>query len=414
MDDKTTKLTSVKPTWRNRLSLKPRTGFSIPNRVRRASFGLGALLIAAAAGFGGGLLANRNTDTINTSSLSSQRKIVSSQDQLISQISKEVGPSVVSITTSSTQRTTDLFGYSTTQDQKAAGTGMIISKQGYILTNRHVVASGTKTVAVTLQNGTTYDDVEIVGRTSSGDSLDVAILKIKDLKGQTLKPVTFGSSGDASVGNSVVAIGNALGQFENTVTSGIISGFGRSVTASDGGYNTGDSEDLVNLIQTDAAINQGNSGGPLVDLNGRVIGINTAIASDAQSIGFAIPIDDVRGLINRILATGKFERPYLGVRYVQLDNETAEAYGIDQTKGAYVVPSAYGGSEPVVADSPAEKAGLKAGDVITKVNDDDVTKADPLSARLNKYQVGDSVDLTVVRSGKTIHLTAKLDAAPTN
>jgi serine protease Do len=407
--------TPGKSTWRSRFSnfKKPSVSMISP-RIRRGSFGLLALLVAASAGFGGGLVAGRNGDNINTSSLSSQRKIVSSQGQLIGQISKDVGPSVVSVTTNVTQQTTDFFGFDSSQDAQAAGTGMIISRDGYILTNRHVVPSGTTSVSVTLQDGTIYNDVEVVGRTNSSDSLDVAILKIKDLKGTSLTSVTFGSSSDASVGDSVVAIGNALGQFENTVTSGIISGFGRSVTASDGSTSSAKSEDLVNLIQTDAAINEGNSGGPLVNLNGQVIGINTAIASGAQSIGFAIPIDDVRGLISRVLSTGKFERPYLGVRYVMLSSEVADRYGISQTKGAYVIPSAVSGSDSVLGGSPADKAGLRAGDVITRVGDTDLDTSHTLTTTLNKYQPGDSVELTVVRDGKTMHLSAKLEAAPTS
>lgn len=365
------------------------------------------VLVAAAAGFAGGELSHQD-DALSGGSLSQQKKVVSSEGQLINQISKQVGPSVVSISTNTTTQTEGYFGFGgQSQNQSAAGTGMIISKDGYILTNRHVVPAGTTSITVTLTDGTSYDNVSVVGRTSANDSLDVAVLKIKDLKGKQLSSVVFGNSGQASVGDAVVAIGNALGEFQNTVTSGIISGFGRSVTAGGGSYDAS-TEDLVNLIQTDAAINEGNSGGPLVNLNGQVIGINTAIASDAQNIGFAIPIDDVKGLIGQVLKTGKFQRPFLGVRYVQLTKELAEQYGIKQTSGAYIIPRAISGQPGVVSGSPAANAGLQAGDVITKIDTTRLTTNYGLSTALNKYQPGDKVSLTVVRDGKTMTISAKL------
>ena len=381
---------------------------------RRSGFLLALLFIAALAGYAGGRLAGNN-DTLGTS-LSDQKKVVSNQGQLISQISKTVGAGVVSINTTTTTEATDIFGFGGGgQTQRAAGTGMVISRNGIILTNRHVVPEGTTNVSVTLSDGTTFDNVSVIGRTSNSDSLDVAFLKINDLKGNVLNPVIIGDSGQAAVGDSVVAIGNALGEFQNTVTSGIISGFGRQVQAGSGGGAfgaTGDSEDLDDLIQTDAAINEGNSGGPLVNLNGQVIGINTAIASNAQNIGFAIPINDVKGLIVQVLKTGKFQRPYLGVRYVQLTSELAKQYGIGQTSGAYIIPAAISDQAPIVAGSPAEKAGLRAGDVIVKVNDDATSKTHSLTTLLNKYLPGDTVKLTVVRDGKTHTISATLAAMP--
>jgi S1-C subfamily serine protease len=398
--------------WRSTLSYRPN-----PTLFRRGIFLVIALVLAALAGFGGGLLANNRDNTLGTS-LTDQKRIVSNQGELISQISKSVGPSVVSINTSTTTDSTDIFGFSSgDQTQKAAGTGMIISKSGVILTNRHVVPSGTTSVSVTLSDGTTFDNVTVLGRTSSSDSLDVAFLKINDLKAKSLSPVVIGDSGQAVVGDSVVAIGNALGEFQNTVTSGIISGFGRQVQAgSDSGNfgSGGDSEDLDDLIQTDAAINEGNSGGPLVNLNGQVIGINTAIASNAQNIGFAIPINDVKGLIAQVLSSGKFQRPYLGVRYVQLTSDIAKQYGISEDHGAYVIPEAVSGEAPIVSGSPAEKAGLQAGDIIMKVNGDKTSQDQSLTTLLNKHQPGDKVKLTVVRGGKTLTITATLGSMPSS
>src|SRR5581483_11700401 len=190
-------------------------------------------------------------------------------------------------------------------------------------TNRHVVPADTTAVNVTLSDGTTFDNVQVIGRTGDSSPQDVAFLKIGDLKGKKLVPVTLGDSSRMQVGDEVIAIGNALGQFQNTVTTGIISGYGRDVTAGDqsGAQAT---ENLTDLFQTDAAINQGNSGGPLVNINGEVIGINTAVASDAQNIGFAQPINDLKALISSVLSNGKLQQPYLGVRYVSLTNDLAK------------------------------------------------------------------------------------------
>jgi serine protease Do len=207
-----------------------------------------------------------------------------------------------------------------------------------------------------------------------------------------------------------VAIGNALGQFQNTVTSGIISGFGRSVQAGD--ESGGSSETLQNLFQTDTAINQGNSGGPLVNTSGEVIGINTAVAGNAENIGFAIPINDLQGLINSVLKEGKLLRPYLGVRYISLTDDLAYEYNLgDHKRGAYLAP----GSETVVLDnSPAQKAGLKVKDIITKVDDVPINENNSLTSVLGRHSVGDKVTLTIIRDGKEQKLTATLEAAPSS
>ncbi|MCA9324619.1 trypsin-like peptidase domain-containing protein [Candidatus Saccharibacteria bacterium] len=371
------------------------------------------VLFAGGAGYMGGVIATNTSNSVITGSLSDQKKIVTNESQLISQISKTVGPSVVSVNASITSTTSDFFGYSQDQTQEGAGTGLIITKTGIIMTNRHVVPAGTSKVSVTLADGTTYDNVKVLGRTNSGDSLDVAFLQISDLKGKQLTPAVLGDSSEAEVGDSVVAIGNALGEFQNTVTSGIISGFGRSVQASSGSSANASSEDLDDLIQTDAAINEGNSGGPLVNLNGQVIGINTAIASNAENIGFSIPINDLKGLIKQVLQTGKLERPYLGIRYVPLTKSIAKQYGLDQTQGAYIVPQSqsYTGQDPILSGSPADKAGLIGGDVITKIDGKTIDTSHSLTSLLNNYLPGDEVHLTVVRNGKTMDITATLGKA---
>lgn len=386
------------------------------------------LVIGLLGGYGGALLQQHVSDSdLVTSSLSGQKKIVTSEGQLVSNIAKNVGPSVVSVNvsidqSSSQSNTYGFFGFAAPQQEQAAGTGIIINSAGYILTNRHVVPTGTTKVSVTLNDGTELDDVTVVGRTNQTDSLDVAILKINDTKGHKLAPATLGDSSQVAVGDEVVAIGNALGQFQNTVTSGIISGYGRSITASSSDSNnsygtsssTSDSENLDDLFQTDAAINEGNSGGPLVNLNGQVIGINTAIASDSQNIGFAIPINDVKGLVQSVLSTGKFARPYLGVRYIPLTADIAKQYNLSVNNGAYVAPPADSSVPSVVAGGPADQAGIQVGDIITKVNGTAVDENYSLTSLLGKYQPGDKVKLTVVNGSKTRTVTVTLGTAPSD
>lgn len=395
---------------------------SAPTPARRAGRSLTAVIAAGfivslLAGFAGGFLgakAQDNGGTVTNASITQQKKIATDQGQLIASIAKNVGPSVVSVdVVTQAAPTTDVFGFTGNGGtQEAAGTGIIISSQGVIITNRHVVPAGTTNVSVTLSDGTKFDNVSVIGRTSSSDSLDIAFLKINDLKGHTLTPAAIGDSGNVQVGDTVVAIGNALGQFNNTVTSGIISGYGRSVTASQDGSSTASAENLDDLFQTDAAINEGNSGGPLVNVDGKVIGINTAIAGNGQNIGFAIPINDVSGLIKQVLSTGKFERPYLGVRYVALTPDVAKQYNVSAQSGAYVLPAIDPSQPSVISGGPADKAGVKEGDIITAVDGTQVDQRHSLTSLVGQHSIGDSIDLTVLRSGKMLHLSATLQAMP--
>jgi S1-C subfamily serine protease len=372
-----------------------------------------ALLLAFGFGYLGGYIENRQNGgngVLTIANTSGQKEVVTSQSQLITQIAKNVGQSVVSVNVTGQQSTTDAFGLSTPEQTASAGTGIILSKDGLIITNQHVVPIGTNTVSVTLSNGTTLNDVTILGRTSPNDSLDIAFLKVNNLEGQTLVPAVLGDSSQVQVGDSVVAIGNALGQFQNTVTSGIISGYGRTVQASDQVGST--VENLSDLFQTDAAINEGNSGGPLVDMNGDVIGINVAIAGNAQNIGFSIPINDVKGLIEQVLSTGKFQRPYLGVYYISITPDVASQYNLSVSQGAYVAPMSVTGQQPIVSGSPADQAGLQSGDIITKVNDTAVDQNNSLTSLIDQYQVGDKITLTIIRGGKTITTQVTLAAEP--
>jgi serine protease Do len=370
-----------------------------------------ALLIICSLGGGvlGGWLADRN----NSSTLNPQQVVLKTQGQLISHIAKTVGESVVSVNTATTVTQNSFFG-PRSGTQEGAGTGIILTTDGLILTNRHVVPEGTDTVSVTLSDGTELDNVSVVGRTSNSDSLDVAFLKINDRKGKTLKAAAIGDSSKMQVGDTIVAIGNALGQFQNTVTTGILSGYGRSVQASD---STGTSvENLEDLFQTDAAINEGNSGGPMVNLDGQVVGLNTAVAGgDAQNIGFAIPINDITGLIDSVKSNGKLQRPYIGVVYIPLTNDIASEYDLPVNRGAYIAPAdVNGGGNPIIAGGPADKAGIQSGDIITKINDKAIDQNNSLSALVNKHKVGDKITITVLRDGKEKKIDVTLGAAPTS
>ncbi len=414
--------------------------FSLKKKLQNPKFRLfytiiAIIILAGASGFLGSYLQNKGQNTYGQIGvgLSNQEKIVTSQSKLISAIAKEVGPSVVSVNvsikaTGSGSGSNPLsgfgfFGFSQPQQEQAAGTGIILTTNGLILTNRHVVPVGTTKVSVTLSNGVQLNNVKVIGRTPQASSLDVAFLQIENLEGQKLKPAVIGNSSTVQIGQTVVAIGNALGQFHNTVTSGIISGFGRNVQASSSICGSGSTitnsslcstENLTDLIQTDAAINEGNSGGPLVNMNGQVIGINTAIAGGAQNIGFVIPINDVTGLINQVLKTGKFSVPYLGIRYIPLTADVAYEYKLKVINGAFIAPSANSSLPSVIPNSPAANAGLKVGDIITAVNGTKINQNNSLTGLLYQYTPGDRVQLTVLRNSVYSKINVQLGAEPNN
>jgi S1-C subfamily serine protease len=401
---------------------KKALSWRVPAAARRRLPRLGASAVALiiafiAVGLIGGISgAWVEHHSSNDLLVGSNQHISTPESERISKIAQAVGPSVVSVNVSITSATStspfDFFGGNgqSGQTEEAAGTGIILTKSGYVMTNRHVVPEGTTKVSVTLSDGTELKNVTVIGRTSDNDPLDVAFLKINDAKGHTLKPAIIGNSAAMQVGDDVVAIGNALGQFQNTVTSGIISGYGRSVQASDSSGNA--AENLDNLFQTDAAINEGNSGGPLANVAGQVIGMNTAIAGNAQNIGFAIPVNDVKGLIEQIIDTGKFARPYLGVHYVSLTADIASQYELSREQGAFIYPTQDPSNPSVVPDSPAAKAGLKENDVIVAVNGQSVDQTHSLTSRLAQYRPGDAVKLTVIRGKQTLQVTATLGAMP--
>ncbi len=400
-DNTTADLLWTRPKARQKIS---------PKKVQAATITL-MLFSSVVAGFVGGWFEARNLQRGPTVSSSQGSQVVLNESQLINQVAKNVSPSVVSIdVVSQAVVQNSLFGLGQSAEQQSAGTGIIIS-DNVVMTNRHVVPAGSNNISITLSDGTILDNVEIIGRTSESDPLDVAFLRIKDTKGKKLTVAKLGDSSKLQLGDKVVAIGNALGQFQNTVTAGIISGFGRNVQAADSAG--GSSETLQNLIQTDAAINEGNSGGPLTNINSEVIALNTAVAGgQAQNIGFAMPINDLKGLIKSVLEQGKLIRPYLGVRYVQLTDDYAYQYNVPVKRGAYIPATSAGQPASIIVGSPAAKAGLKEKDTITKVDNVAIDDTHSLTSLLSNKSVGDEVTLTVVRDGKTILVKVKLEAAP--
>ncbi|AAD35656.1 serine protease [Thermotoga maritima MSB8] len=261
------------------------------------------------------------------------------------------------------------------------GSGFIFDPEGYILTNYHVVG-GADNITVTMLDGSKYD-AEYIG---GDEELDIAVIKIK-ASDKKFPYLEFGDSDKVKIGEWAIAIGNPLG-FQHTVTVGVVSATNRRIPKPDGsGY-------YVGLIQTDAAINPGNSGGPLLNIHGEVIGINTAIVNpqEAVNLGFAIPINTVKKFLDTILTQKKVEKAYLGVTVMTLTEETAKALGLESTSGALITS--------VQKGSPAEKAGLKEGDVILKVDDQDVRSHEELVSIIHTYKPGDTAVLTIERKGK--------------
>ena len=310
----------------------------------------------------------------------------------IADVASRVAPSVVSIITEVKTKSYSFWSGESESTGAAAGTGIIVSNDGYILTNKHVIDGATK-IYIVMDDGTVLKDVELVG-TDPFD--DVAFLKINGVS--DLTAATLGDSKTITVGQQVIAIGNALGQYQNTVTSGIISGTGRSLTATDSNYQN--EESLTDMIQTDAAINSGNSGGPLVNAAGEVIGINTAVSS-GNNIGFAIPISSVKGMLKTILETGEAKCAYAGVSYNNIDATTALANDLGSTFGAYIAG--------VLKGSPAEAAGLKKGDIILAVNNIKIGASTSLGTLLGEHSVGDTVEFAILRGDD--HLTIELTLA---
>ncbi|KKQ73196.1 MAG: Protease Do [Berkelbacteria bacterium GW2011_GWB1_38_5] len=328
--------------------------------------------------------------SININSTKTE-KLRLEESSAITDTVKKVTPAVVSITSS--RNVQDLFGQ--ILQQEGGGTGFIITNDGLILTNKHVAQSGDN-LSVLTSDGKSYP-AKIAALDPTND---LAILKI-DASG--LPVVDLGDSNDLQIGQWVIAVGNALGQFQNTVTIGVISARERQLVA---GSGNGDQEQLNNLLQTDAAINSGNSGGPLVNLAGQVIGINTAVASNAQGIGFAITINQAKGALESYKKTGKIVKPYLGVQYVTLNKDIISQNNIKVDHGALIVSGR--NQSAVVANSPADKAGIKEGDVVLEINGQRIDENHPLSAVLQQFQPDDEIELKISRDNKESVLKLKL------
>ncbi len=269
------------------------------------------------------------------------------------------------------------------------GTGFIISEDGLILTNKHVVADKDAEYTVITNEGKKFP-VEVVAR---DPVKDLAILKIKQ-KGKKLKfpTVKLGDSDKLQIGQTVIAIGYMLGEFQNSVSVGVISGLGRKITASGGGIV----ETLEDVIQTDAAINKGNSGGPLLNLKGEVIGINTAMVVGGENIGFALPINSAKKAIEQVKTLGKIVYPFLGVRYVLIDKKIQRENNLPVDYGAWIVRGPHG-ERAIFPNSAAEKARLRAGDIILEVNGEKITQKNSLGKVILKYNPGDKITLKVLR-----------------
>jgi len=329
------------------------------------------------------------------------------QEATVRAINK-VMPAVVNIIIAD-KKTTTLINLSTGEQtqktetvQEGSGTGFLISADGLILTNKHVVSAGDEKTAeyrIILNTGKQYY-AQLIGKDPIND---LAVLKIFD---KNLPYVSLGDSDKLQIGSTVVAIGNTLGRYQNSATKGIISGLGRSIEASDQSGNI--NETLDNVLQTDAEINLGNSGGPLIDLDGNVIGVNAAIDQTGSAIGFAIPVNDARPVIKSVREVGRIIRPRLGIRYHMLTPELAEQLKLTKDTGAWITVTA-DGAPSVLPGSPADLAGLKPGDIITEINGIKIEGRTTLISIIQKYKPGDRVGFRVFRDGKFIILVAILD-----
>lgn len=373
-------------------------------KIKRFFIGLAVVVVVAASVLGGAisdrLFGYRILDKFfpNQGGRAgiTQQKVLT-EESVVIDVAEKASPSVVTVGITKTQKTIDLFQRNLGEQQinQDIGSGFVVDKDGLIVTNKHVVADTEAKYRVITKDDKEYEVKKIYRDPTN----DLAVLQISPSQdsGQALKPVELGDSANLKVGQFVIAIGTALGEFRHTVTTGVISGLGRGITA--GSSFEGSVERLDNVIQTDAAINPGNSGGPLFNSAGQVIGINVAVAQGGQNVGFAIPINVIKDALDNFNKTGKFERAYLGVRYRMISQDLALMNEVPQ--GAYVVE--------VVVGSPADKAGLKIGDIITKF-DGQAVKEDNggLAKFIGTKKIGDKVKLTIWHDHKESDIEAVL------
>jgi S1-C subfamily serine protease len=382
----------------------------IATERRRASGVLGPVLaasvIAATLASGGTYLTLRASGALDqagaTTTVPSGQTTGAAQPVKIDEssaiidVAARVSPAVVRIVS-----TTDPNAVDPTAAE-GIGSGIIYDKNGWILTNRHVVSGGGK-LTVELKDGRRFD-----GTIYGIDTLtDLAIVKVD---ATDLPTAAIGDSSTLKVGQTTIAIGSPLGTYTSTVTSGILSATGRSIAVDSGRIN--------NLLQTDTAINPGNSGGPLLDAGGNVIGVNTAIAANANGIGFAIPINIARPIMEQAVAGQKLARPYIGVRYVPLDLQSATEMKLPVHEGAYVSNQGSGSSgstEPAVTpDGPADKAGIKDGDIIVSIEGQAIDTEHPLDSVLTQFAPGRTVTVGLLRNGQPTEVKVTLGVRPAN
>ena len=358
---------------------------------------LSCAVISAACGFGGAILAQNGSRTGKTTVQQSNRtattvnvKKVDGQTLMSpAEVYASTVNSVVSINCSAVS--TNIFGQQT--ESASSGSGFIYTADGYIVTNQHVIANASS-INVTLYNGDTYP-ATLVG---SDSDYDVAVLKIN---AKDLPAVTLGNSTDVNVGDNVMAIGNPLGELTFSMSSGIVSCVNRAINVEGTPFN---------MIQVDASINPGNSGGPLMNLYGEVVGIVSAKYSSyadttVEGLGFAIPINDVQSIISDIMENGSVtDKAYMAITAGTMTQQMAAQYKINATEGVFVYSVEDGGA--------GDKAGLKLGDVITKLNDTQITSMEDLSAAKKNFKAGDTVTLTVLRDGQEITTQLTFDAQP--
>jgi len=314
-----------------------------------------------------------------------QNLTVNSTSEVIDTVRK-VEPAVVTVVTNISGTGTNSFGGTV----QASGSGVVISQDGHIITNNHVV-EGASSVAVIYDDGTRVD-ATVVG---TDPLTDVAVLKVN---GNVPAFIPFGDSNSLQLGEWVIAIGSPLGNYRGSVTLGVVSGVNRKVAQQEG------------LIQTDAAINHGNSGGPLINLEGQIVGINTLVVRDsvggapAEGLGFAVPSNTVRSVAEQLIAQGRIEYPFIGISYTEVTPQIAAEMGLTTKHGVMVTQ--------ITPDSPAASAGLKMNDVITAIDDHQIDEDNSLRSILFSYRVGDKVSLTLERGGQSIKLDLTLVARP--
>lgn len=358
------------------------------------------------AGLGGSLL-GLNIKQLNSAASTTVVQTTVDSSEII-EVAEAASKSVVSIVVTKDlpkyERYFDFYSDTdgeTEEQTVGAGSGFIITQEGLIVTNRHVVSDEDANYTVVLNDGSKFS-AEVIGRDTI---LDIAIVKIE--AGEDLPTLELGDSASIKVGQTVVAIGNSLGEFSNTVSSGIISGLSRSILASSGEDVP---ERLSGVLQTDASINPGNSGGPLLDLRGKVIGVNVAIAQDAENIGFAIPINAVKQVVDSVIEFGEIVRPYIGIRYQEVTPDLAKQEDLPVEAGAWIID---GEEDPgILPNSPAAKAGLKVGDIITAINGSKLDDDSPLQTVVQEYKVGEEITLTVIRGEQELEIKVTLEKRP--